>query len=61
MLETKWSLLNGQTKESSNIEPLFANYIANLRVQLQQIENDKDRLSVENSTMHKAVEDYKSK
>ncbi|XP_067095329.1 keratin, type II cytoskeletal 8-like [Osmerus mordax] len=61
MLETKWNLLNGQTKDPSNIEPLFNNYIADLRRQLQQIENDKDRLSVENNTMHKAVEDFKSK
>lgn len=61
MLETKWSLMNSQTTAPSNIEHMYKNYIASLRKQLEQIENDKDRLEVDNRTMHKNVEDYKFK
>ena len=61
MLETKWKLMQDQTTGSSNIEPMFQTYIKNLQRQLDQINNDKDLLDMENRNMHHNVEDLKSK
>ncbi|XP_056239960.1 keratin, type II cytoskeletal 8-like [Seriola aureovittata] len=61
MLETKWKLLQGQTAASSNIEPMLKSYITNLQRQLEFHNNDKHRLDMENSVMHKNVDDYKTK
>lgn len=61
MLETKWKLLQGQTASHSNVEPMLRSYIANLQQQLEFFKNDKNRLDMENSVMHKNVNDYKSK
>lgn len=61
MLETKWKLLQNQQADASNIEPLFRAYIANLQAQLQQVERDRERLDTENYSMHRNVEDYKTK
>lgn len=61
MLETKWKLLQGQTATSSNVEPMLKSYIANLQRQLEFLNNDKSRIDMENSVMHKNVDDYKTK
>lgn len=61
MLETKWKLLQGQMSSHSNLEPMLRSYIANLQQQLEFFKNDKSRLDMENSVMHKNVNDYKSK
>ncbi|KAM9786003.1 keratin, type II cytoskeletal 8-like [Neosynchiropus ocellatus] len=61
MLETKWKLLQGQTEASSNIEPMLRSYISNLQRQLEGLTNDKQKLDMENSVMHKHVDDYKKK
>uniref|UniRef100_A0A8C8SJI5 IF rod domain-containing protein n=1 Tax=Pelusios castaneus TaxID=367368 RepID=A0A8C8SJI5_9SAUR len=46
VLETKWSLLQeqGQKTVRNNIEPLFENYINNLRRQLNTLLNERGRL-----------------
>ncbi|CAL9702641.1 unnamed protein product [Knipowitschia caucasica] len=61
MLETKWSMLDGQTKAVSQTEPMLKAYIASLQRQLEHLNNDKSRLEMENAVMHKNVGDYKSK
>ncbi|XP_038867479.1 keratin, type II cytoskeletal 8-like [Salvelinus namaycush] len=61
MLETKWKLMQDQTTGPSDMEPMFQTYIKNLQRQLDQINNDKDRLDMENRNMHHNVEDFKSK
>ncbi|XP_036388895.1 intermediate filament protein ON3-like isoform X1 [Megalops cyprinoides] len=61
MLETKWQLLQSQAPSRSNIEPMFEAYIANLRRQLEVINNDKTKLDGELHSMQYLVEDYKHK
>ncbi|XP_060913052.1 intermediate filament protein ON3-like [Labrus mixtus] len=61
MLETKWELLQGQTEASSNVEPMLKSYISNLQRQLEFLNNDRQRLDMENSVMHKNVDDYRTK
>lgn len=61
MLETKWKLLQGRTTATSNTEPMLKSYIANLQRQLECLNNDKQRLDMENEGMHRNVEDYKTK
>ncbi|KAI4873779.1 hypothetical protein NFI96_010629 [Prochilodus magdalenae] len=61
MLETKWSLLQGQTATHSNIDAMFEAYIANLRRQLDSLGNDKMRLEADLHNMQGLVEDFKNK
>ncbi|KAK7884162.1 hypothetical protein WMY93_027285 [Mugilogobius chulae] len=61
MLHTKWTMLEGQTQASSNIEPMLKAYIASLQNQHQLLTHDKSRLDMENEVMHKNVDDYKRK
>lgn len=61
MLETKWKMLQGQTATSSNVEPMLKAYISNLQRQLEFLNNDKQKLDMENNVMHKNVDDYKTK
>lgn len=61
MLETKWSLLQGQTTTRSNIDAMFEAYIANLRRQLDSLGNDKMKLEADLHNMQGLVEDFKNK
>ncbi|KAM8913940.1 keratin, type II cytoskeletal 8-like [Spinachia spinachia] len=61
MLETKWSLLQGQTTTSSNIDSMFEAYISNLRRQLDGLCNEKSKLDGELRNMQGMVEDFKGK
>lgn len=61
MLETKWKLMEGQTTDASNIEPMLNQYINNLKQQLASLENSKDMVDREKCNMHKSVEEYKIK
>ncbi|XP_066564442.1 intermediate filament protein ON3 [Amia ocellicauda] len=61
MLETKWSLLEGQSISKSNIEPMFDQYLSSLRRQLDIITNDKSKLNGELTNMQAMVEDFKHK
>ncbi|XP_062401668.1 keratin, type II cytoskeletal 8 [Sardina pilchardus] len=61
MLETKWELLDDQRPERSNIEPMFEAYMANLRRQLDVVNNDKIKLDGELRNMQSLVEDFKHK
>ncbi|XP_060914559.1 keratin, type II cytoskeletal 8-like isoform X4 [Labrus mixtus] len=61
MLETKWSLLQGQTTTRSNIDAMFEAYITNLRRQLDSLGNDKMKLEADLHNMQGLVEDFKNK
>ncbi|TFK03541.1 Keratin, type II cytoskeletal 75 [Platysternon megacephalum] len=63
VLETKWSLLQeqGQKTVKNNIEPLFENYIGNLRRQLNNLLNERGRLEGEVNNMQNVVEDFKNR
>ncbi|XP_056416400.1 keratin, type II cytoskeletal cochleal-like [Hyla sarda] len=61
MLETKWAFLQEHKNVKSNIEPLFENYITNLRRQLDSFVCEKSRLEGEKRTMEELVEDFKRK
>ncbi|KAJ7999631.1 hypothetical protein DPEC_G00196410 [Dallia pectoralis] len=61
MLETKWSLLQGQTTTRSNIDAMYEGYISNLRRQLDGLGNEKTKLDGELRNMQGLVEDFKNK
>eukprot|EP00063_Salmo_salar_P048882 XP_014023717.1 PREDICTED: keratin, type II cytoskeletal 8-like [Salmo salar] len=61
MLETKFDLLHGKQTGRSNIEPLFEAYMANLRRQMDVVNNDKTKLDGELRNMQGLVEDFKHK
>eukprot|EP00066_Takifugu_rubripes_P011557 XP_011600823.1 PREDICTED: keratin, type II cytoskeletal 8-like isoform X1 [Takifugu rubripes] len=61
MLETKWKLLQQETATPSEVEPMLKAYVASLQRQLDCITSNKSRLDMENSAMHKNVNDNKTK
>uniref|UniRef100_A0A8C6TYZ3 Si:dkey-222n6.2 n=1 Tax=Neogobius melanostomus TaxID=47308 RepID=A0A8C6TYZ3_9GOBI len=61
MLETKWTLLKGQTQDASKIEPMLKAYITSLQQKLEFMKNDKLKLEMENEVMRKNVDSYKTK
>ncbi|XP_026121258.1 keratin, type II cytoskeletal cochleal-like isoform X2 [Carassius auratus] len=61
MLETKWELLESQTPGRSNVEPMFDAYMANLRRQMDVVNNDRSKLDGELRNMQGLVEDFKHK
>ena len=63
VLETKWALLQEQGTKTvrQNLEPLFEQYISNLRRQLDSITGERGRLDSELRSMQETVEDYKNK
>lgn len=63
VLDTKWALLQEQGTKTvrQNLEPLFEQYINNLRRRLDSIVGERGRLDSELRNMQGTVEDYKSK
>ncbi|TKC52639.1 hypothetical protein EI555_004495 [Monodon monoceros] len=63
VLETKWALLQEQSTKTvrQNLEPLFEQYINNLRRQLDGILGERGRLDSELRNMQDLVEDFKNK
>lgn len=61
LLETKWSFLQEQKCAKSNLEPLFENYITNLRRQLDVVSSDRARLEAERNNMQDVLEGFKKK
>ncbi|KAM4881075.1 keratin, type II cytoskeletal 6A-like [Thomomys bottae] len=63
VLDTKWALLQEQGTKTvrQNLEPLFEQYINNLRRQLDSITGERGRLDTELRGMQDMVEDYKNK
>ncbi|XP_054446758.1 keratin, type II cuticular Hb4 isoform X2 [Pteronotus mesoamericanus] len=61
LLETKWNFLQEQKCTRSNLEPLFENYITNLRRQLDVANSDRARLEAERNNMQDVLEGFKKK
>ena len=63
VLDTKWTLLQEQGTRTvrQNLEPLFEQYINNLRRQLDSITGERGRLDSELRGMQDTVEDFKNK
>ncbi|XP_052603494.1 keratin, type II cytoskeletal 6A-like isoform X2 [Peromyscus californicus insignis] len=63
VLDTKWTLLQEQGTKTvrQNPEPLFEQYISNLRRQLDSIIGERGHLDSELRSMQDTVEDYKNK
>ncbi|XP_057557363.1 keratin, type II cuticular Hb4 [Hippopotamus amphibius kiboko] len=61
LLETKWSFLQEQKSTRSNLEPLFENYITNLRRQLDTANSDRARLEAERNNLQDVLEGFKKK
>ncbi|XP_068826292.1 keratin, type II cytoskeletal 6A-like [Capricornis sumatraensis] len=63
VLDTKWTLLQEQGTKTvrQNLEPLFEQYINNLRRQLDSILGERGRLDSELRGMQDTVEDFKNK
>uniref|UniRef100_A0A8C6RBI6 IF rod domain-containing protein n=1 Tax=Nannospalax galili TaxID=1026970 RepID=A0A8C6RBI6_NANGA len=63
VLDTKWTLLQEQGTKTvrQNLEPLFEQYISNLRRQLDGILGERGRLDSELRNMQDLVEDFKNK
>uniref|UniRef100_A0A8C8YWC4 Keratin 84 n=1 Tax=Prolemur simus TaxID=1328070 RepID=A0A8C8YWC4_PROSS len=61
LLETKWSFLQEQKCVRNNLEPLFENFITNLRRQLDALLSDQARLQAESSHMQDVLEGFKKK
>ncbi|XP_004406315.1 PREDICTED: keratin, type II cytoskeletal 5 isoform X2 [Odobenus rosmarus divergens] len=63
VLDTKWTLLQEQGTKTvrQNLEPLFEQYINNLRRQLDSILGERSRLDSELRNMQDLVEDFKNK
>lgn len=63
VLDTKWTLLQEQGTKTvrQNLEPLFEQYISNLRRQLDSIVGERGRLDSELRGMQDMVEDFKNK
>uniref|UniRef100_A0A8C7AG80 Keratin 84 n=1 Tax=Neovison vison TaxID=452646 RepID=A0A8C7AG80_NEOVI len=61
LLETKWNFLQEQKCAQSNLEPLFENYITNLRRQLDLANNDRAQFEAERNHMQDVLEGFKKK
>ncbi|XP_060161511.1 keratin, type II cytoskeletal 6A-like [Globicephala melas] len=63
VLETKWALLQEQGTKTvrQSLEPLFEQYINNLRRQLDYLVSERSRLDSELRGMQDTVEDFKKK
>uniref|UniRef100_A0A671DRV6 Keratin, type II cytoskeletal 5 n=1 Tax=Rhinolophus ferrumequinum TaxID=59479 RepID=A0A671DRV6_RHIFE len=63
VLDTKWTLLQEQGTKTvrQNLEPLFEQYINNLRRQLDSVLGERGRLDSELRNMQDLVEDFKNK
>ncbi|XP_008058572.1 keratin, type II cytoskeletal 6C [Carlito syrichta] len=63
VLDTKWTLLQEQGTKTvrQSLEPLFEQYINNLRRQLDSILGERGRLDTELRAMQDTVEDFKNK
>uniref|UniRef100_A0A671TBY0 Keratin, type II cytoskeletal 8-like n=1 Tax=Sinocyclocheilus anshuiensis TaxID=1608454 RepID=A0A671TBY0_9TELE len=61
LLETKWQLLQKETKPESKLEPMLKSYITSLRAQLERVNKDKEHLDTELRNVHAQVEEQKQR
>ncbi|XP_078287633.1 keratin, type II cytoskeletal 8 [Rhinoraja longicauda] len=60
-LETHWHLLQEKGSRTSNIDNLYQGYASNLKLQIDELAQEKMRLGVELDNVQGLVEDYKTK
>ncbi|XP_052460894.1 keratin, type II cytoskeletal 8 [Carassius gibelio] len=61
LLETKWQLLQKESKPESKLEPMLKSYITTLRSQLEQVNKDREHLDAELRNVHAQVEEQKQR
>ncbi|XP_051949726.1 keratin, type II cytoskeletal 8 [Xyrauchen texanus] len=61
MLETKWQLLQTESKSESKLEPMLKTYISSLQAQLDRIQKDKGHLDTELKNAFAQVEQQKQR
>ncbi|XP_037539988.1 intermediate filament protein ON3 [Nematolebias whitei] len=61
LLETKWSLLQGNTTNPSEVEPLYKEYIGSLQRHLDLLNNNRLKLDTESKAIHQQVDDFTNK
>ncbi|XP_003199098.1 keratin, type II cytoskeletal 8 [Danio rerio] len=61
LLETKWRLLQKETKAESKLEPMLKNYSTSLQMQLERVKKDKEQLDNELRKAHAQVQEQKQR
>lgn len=61
VLETKWHLLQKDSKPESKLEPMLKSFISSLRAKLEQVKKDKEHLDTELRNVHAQVEEQKQR
>ncbi|XP_055024372.2 keratin, type II cytoskeletal 8 [Misgurnus anguillicaudatus] len=61
MLETKWQLLQNESKPESKLDQMLESYIRSLRAQLDLVKNDKQHLEIELKNARAQVEEEKQR
>ncbi|KAI2662048.1 Intermediate filament protein ON3 [Labeo rohita] len=59
ILETKWQLLQKESKPDSKLQPMLKSYITSLRAQLERVNKDREHLDAELRNAHAQVEEQK--
>lgn len=58
-METKWQLLQKESKPDSKLQPMLKSYITSLRAQLERVNKDREHLDAELRNAHAQVEEQK--
>ncbi|ROI64810.1 Keratin, type II cytoskeletal 8 [Anabarilius grahami] len=61
LLETKWHLLQQESKPESKLEPMLKSHISSLRAKLERVKKDKEHLDTELRNVHAQVEEQKQR
>ncbi|XP_048065399.1 intermediate filament protein ON3 [Megalobrama amblycephala] len=61
LLETKWELLQKESKPESKLEPMLKSYISSLQAKLERVKKDKEHLDTELRNVHTQVEEQKQR
>ncbi|KAK9971080.1 hypothetical protein ABG768_026975 [Culter alburnus] len=61
LLETKWELLQKESKPESKLEPMLKSYIISLQAKLERVKKDKEHLDTELRNVHAQVEEQKQR
>lgn len=60
-METKWELLQKESKPESKLEPMLKSYIISLQAKLERVKKDKEHLDTELRNVHAQVEEQKQR
>ncbi|XP_051757936.1 keratin, type II cytoskeletal 8 [Ctenopharyngodon idella] len=59
VLETKWELLQKESKPESKLEPMLKSYISSLQARLERVKKDREHLDTELRNVYAQVEEQK--